>query len=72
MGSFTALKTSKRALGFGILLIAAVILVPALASFQSINAFVNTHYVTIKSPIQGPLNGFAKKRPASRCKVWAA
>jgi hypothetical protein len=69
MASFTALKTSKRALGFGILLIAAVILVPALASFQSMNAIVNTHYVTIKSPIKGALDGLAKERPASRCKV---
>lgn len=60
MGSFTSLKTSKRALGFGIFLIAAVVLVPALASFQSINAIVNTHYVTIKSPIEGALDGFAK------------
>ncbi|PUE19139.1 hypothetical protein B9Z38_09875 [Limnohabitans sp. MMS-10A-160] len=60
MGMFTSLKTSKRALGFGIALIAAVVLVPALASFQSINAIVNTHYVTIKSPIEGALDGFVK------------
>ena len=60
MGKFTSLKTSKRALGVGIFLIAAVVLVPALASFQSINAIVNTHYVTIKSPIEGALDGFAK------------
>jgi multidrug resistance efflux pump len=57
---FNSLKTSKRALGFGIALIAAVVLVPALASFQSINAIVNTHYVTIKSPIEGALDGFVK------------
>lgn len=60
MGKFTSLKTSKRALGVGIFLIAAVVLVPALASFQSINAIVNTHYVTIKSPIEGALDGFVK------------
>ncbi len=60
MGTFNTLKTSKRALGFGVALIAAVVLVPALASFQSINAIVNTHYVTIKSPIEGALGGFAK------------
>ena len=60
MGTFSTLKTSKRALGIGIVLIAAVVMVPALASFQSINAIVNTHYVTIKSPIEGALDGFAK------------
>jgi multidrug resistance efflux pump len=60
MGTFTTLKTSKRALGIGIVLIAAVVLLPAMASFQSINAIVNTHYVTIKSPIEGALDGFAK------------
>jgi multidrug resistance efflux pump len=60
MGTFTTLKTSKRALGIGIALIAAVVLVPALASYQSINAIVNTHYVTIKSPIEGVLDGFVK------------
>ncbi|MBP8148224.1 MAG: HlyD family efflux transporter periplasmic adaptor subunit [Limnohabitans sp.] len=53
-------KNSKRAIGLGIALIAAVVLVPALASFQSINAIVNTHYVTIKSPIEGALIGFSK------------
>jgi multidrug resistance efflux pump len=60
MGTFTTLKISKRALGIGIALIAAVVLLPALASFQSINAIVNTHYVTIKSPIEGALIGFSK------------
>ncbi len=60
MGTFTTLKTSKRALGIGVALIAAVVLVPALASFQSINAIVNTHYVTIKAPIEGALGGFTK------------
>jgi multidrug resistance efflux pump len=60
MGTFTTLKTSKRTLGLGVALIAAVVLVPALASFQSINAIVNTHYVTIKSPIEGALAGFTK------------
>lgn len=60
MGTFNTFKTSKRALGIGIVLIAAVVLIPALASFQSINAIVNTHYVTIKSPIEGALDGFAK------------
>ncbi len=60
MGLFTSLKTSKRAMGLGILLIAAIVLVPALASFQSVNAIVNTHYVTIKSPIEGAMVGFSK------------
>ena len=60
MGNFTTLKTSKRALGFGIVLIAAVVLIPALANFQSVNAIVNTHYVVIKSPIEGTLEGFSK------------
>ena len=60
MGTFSTLKISKRALGIGIALIAAVVLLPALASFQSINAIVNTHYVTIKSPIEGALIGFSK------------
>jgi hypothetical protein len=46
--------------------------VPALASFQSINAIVNTHYVTIKSTIEGAMDGLTKEQPASRCKVWAA
>jgi len=53
-------KNSKRAIGLGIALIAAVVLVPALASFQSINAIVNTHYVVVKSPIEGALDGFSK------------
>jgi len=57
---FTSLKNSKRAIGLGIALIAAVVLLPAMASFQSINAIVNTHYVVIKSPIEGTLNGFSK------------
>ncbi len=57
---FTSLKNSKRAIGLGIALIAAVVLLPAMASFQSINAIVNTHYVVIKSPIEGALNGFSK------------
>lgn len=57
---FTSLKNSKRATGLGITLIAAVVLVPAVASFQSINAIVNTHYVTIKSPIEGALHDFSK------------
>ena len=56
----TSLKNSKRAIGLGIALIAAVVLLPALASFQSINAIVNTHYVVVKSPIEGALNGFSK------------
>jgi multidrug resistance efflux pump len=60
MRMFTSLKNSKRAMGLGIALIAAVVLVPAMASFQSINAIVNTHYVTIKSPIEGALDGFSK------------
>jgi multidrug resistance efflux pump len=60
MGSLASLKTSKRALGIGIVLIAAVVLVPEVASFQSVNAIVNTHYVTIKSPIEGALDGFEK------------
>jgi multidrug resistance efflux pump len=57
---FTSLKNSKRAIGLGIALIAAVVLLPAMASFQSINAIVNTHYVVVKSPIEGALNGFSK------------
>lgn len=57
---FTSLKNSKRATGLGIALIAAVVLVPAVTSFQSINAIVNTHYVTIKSPIEGALHDFSK------------
>ncbi len=60
MDKFTSFKTSKRAVGIGIALIAAVVLVPAVASFQSINAIVNTHYVAIKSPIEGTLYDFQK------------
>jgi len=60
MGKLSSFKTSKRALGLGMALIAAVVLVPAMASFQSINAIVNTHYVVIKSPIEGALDGFTK------------
>jgi hypothetical protein len=60
IGMFTSLKNSKRALGIVIVLIAAVVLVPAMASFQSINAIVNTHYVVVKSPIEGTLDGFSK------------
>jgi multidrug resistance efflux pump len=60
IGMFTSLKNSKRAIGLGIALIAAVVLLPAMASFQSINAIVNTHYVVVKSPIEGALNGFSK------------
>lgn len=60
MGKLSSLKTSKRALGLAIALIAAVVLVPAMASFQSVNAIVNTHYVAIKSPIEGALDGFSK------------
>ena len=56
----TSLKNSKRAIGLGIALIAAVVLLPAVASFQSINAIINTHYVVVKSPIEGALNGFSK------------
>jgi len=56
----TSLKNAKRAIGLGIALIAAVVLVPALANFQSINAIVNTHYMVIKSPIEGALDGFSK------------
>jgi multidrug resistance efflux pump len=59
IGMFTSLKNSKRALGIVIVLIAAVVLVPAMASFQSINAIVNTHYVVVKSPIEGTLDGFS-------------
>jgi len=60
MRKLASLKTSKRALGIGIVLIAAVVMIPEVASFQSINAIVNTHYVTIKSPIEGALDGFSK------------
>jgi multidrug resistance efflux pump len=56
----TSLKNAKRAIGLGIALIATVVLVPALANFQSINAIVNTHYMVIKSPIEGALDGFSK------------
>lgn len=60
MRKLPSLKTSKRALGIGIVLIAAVVMIPEVASFQSTNAIVNTHYVTIKSPIEGALDGFDK------------
>ena len=60
MGFVNSLKHSKRALGLTIALIAAVVILPALANFQSINAIVNTHYVAIRSPIEGTLHGFAK------------
>ena len=56
----TSLKNAKRAIGLGIALIATVVLVPAMANFQSINAIVNTHYTVIKSPIEGALDGFSK------------
>ena len=60
MGFVNSLKHSKRALGLTIALIAAVVILPALANFQSINAIVNTHYVAIRSPIEGTLQGFSK------------
>lgn len=60
MGMFTSLKNSKRAIGLTMAFTAAVVLVPALAHFQSINAIVNTHYTVIKSPIEGALDGFTK------------
>ena len=60
MDMLTSLKNSKRAMGLGIAFIAAVVLVPAMASFQSINAIVNTHYVVIKTPIEGALHDFSK------------
>jgi multidrug resistance efflux pump len=53
-------KPIKRLLGIGVLLIAAMVIVPALANFQSVNAIVNTRYVAIKSPIEGSLDGFTK------------
>lgn len=56
----TKLKPIKRLLGLGILLIAILVIVPAMANFQSINAIVNTRYVAIKSPIDGSLEGFTK------------
>lgn len=60
MHFFTTLKPVKRLLLLGILLIAAAVLVPAMANFQSVNAIVNTRYVAIKSPIEGSLEGFSK------------
>lgn len=60
MAKLTSFKYAKRALGLGIAFIAAVVLLPAMANFQSINAIVNTHYVVIKSPIEGTLQDFSK------------
>ena len=51
MHVFTTLKPAKRLLVLAILIIAAVVIVPAMANFQSVNAIVNTRYVAIKSPI---------------------
>jgi multidrug resistance efflux pump len=59
MHAFTTLKPIKRLLGLGVLLIAFVVIVPAMANFQSVNAIVNTHYVVVKSPIEGTLDGFS-------------
>ena len=59
MHAFTTLKPIKRLLGLGVLLIAFVVIVPAMANFQSVNAIVNTHYVVVKSPIEGTLDRFS-------------
>jgi len=60
MNTLSTLKPIKRLLGLGVLLIATVVIVPAMANFQSVNAIVNTRYVAIKSPIDGSLEGFNK------------
>lgn len=60
MNALSTLKPIKRLLGLGILLIAIVVIVPAMANFQSVNAIVNNRYVAIKSPIDGSLEGFTK------------
>lgn len=60
MHVFTTLKPAKRLLVLAILIIAAVVIVPAMANFQSVNAIVNTRYVAIKSPIDGSLEAFSK------------
>jgi multidrug resistance efflux pump len=54
------LKPIKRLIGLAVLLIAIVVIVPAMANFQSVNAIINTRYVAIKSPIDGSLEGFSK------------
>ena len=54
------LKPIKRLIGLAVLLIAMVVIVPAMANLQSVNAIVNTRYVAIKSPIDGNLEGFSK------------
>lgn len=60
MPTKTHLTPIKRLLGLGILFIAILVVVPAMANFQSINAIINTRHVTIKSPIDGSLEGFTK------------
>lgn len=57
----TSLNNAKRAIVAGMAMIAAVVLVPALAKYQSINVIVNANDVAIKSPLAGTLDGFYKR-----------